>query len=857
MYKRLIPEEKSVKKEKPPNADHFPPMKINLDQNWLFTQAGSGEWLPAEAPGSVHTDLLKNGRIKDPYYRLEEHDAQWIDKTDWEYQTDFYVEEELLKKDRVEILFTGLDTQADVYLNDNLILKAGNMFRQWRLDVKNLLSDGLNQLRIYFHSPVKVGLEKYDNLDYKIPVSQNDLSEIGGLGKKRVSVHLRKAGYHFGWDWGPRLTTSGIWRPVFLIGWNRAIIRNTHVRQVSLQDAEARIEIAVEIESLSDFRAGLRILIDGKPKTITSLDVREGVHTHTIPLLIARPERWQPNGAGDQKLYDIAIQLSSGETIISDDSVRTGFRAIEVVREADSDGKSFFFKVNERPLFMKGANYIPQDVFLSRVPPDRYRHVIRSAAKANMNMVRVWGGGVYEQELFYDLCDEYGILVWQDFMFACAMYPGEDDFTDNIKQEAEENIRRLRNHPCIALWCGNNECVSAWHLWDWKNRIPVKQSPHVAEKLWKDYEMIFHHILPEAVKRLDPDRFYWASSPQSEEGEPESYHSGDAHYWGVWWNKEPFENYLKNIPRFMSEYGFQSFPALKSIRKFAREKDWDIYSDVMQSHQRSIIGNETIETYLLQYYQPPKNFPMLLYAGQVLQAEGIKTAIEAHRRNMPYCMGSLFWQLNDCWPAASWSSIDYYGEWKALHYFAAKAFAPVLISPVREEGSIRLFAVSDLSANVRANLEATLLDFQGEKLWKHSDAVVLESNVSKCCFTLDEKALQLNDPAKILLHVKLIGKNGDALAENTLYFTEPKNLDLSDPALKYELTPVSNGCEIALSAQKMAKNVFLSTSAEGFFSDNYFDLLPGSSRKILFSSNDKSSPEKDLEILSLRDTFAV
>lgn len=831
-------------------------MTKTLDSSWQFRQADQPEWMTAEAPGSVHTDLLKNGVIEHPYYRLNEHDVQWVDKMDWEYKTTFAAGADLLEHEHVELVFEGLDTYADVYLNGTQILSANNMFREWKANARDLLREGENELKIYFHSPTRIGLQKYDSLDYKIPVSQNDQSELGGLGNKRVSVHLRKAGYHFGWDWGPRLVTSGIWKPVYLHAWNAAAIRNVHIRQEKLTSETARLKAIVEAEASADGEAILDILVEGKTHASQPIDLKHGVHQYEVALTIEQPELWHPNGAGKQRLYAVEARLKDNKKTLSSKSTRIGLRTVEIVREKDDAGQSFYFKVNGRPLFMKGANYIPQDIFLNQVSPERYRRIISSAAKANLNMIRIWGGGVYEKDIFYDLCDEYGILVWQDFMFACAMFPGDSAFLENVRLEAADQIKRLRNHPSIAMWCGNNECLVAWHNWGWKQNAIRDQGQAAADRIWKSYEDIFHKTLPEAVSEHDPDRFYWASSPQAEQGVPENYVSGDVHYWGVWWGQEDFDNYRTKIPRFMSEFGFQSFPSLKTVKKYANESDWDIFSEVMKSHQRSNIGNGTIENYMLRHYQKPKDFPMFLYVGQILQAEGTKVAMEAHRVNMPYCMGSLFWQLDDCWPVASWSSIDYYGEWKAAQYFAAKAYHNILISPLNTGDSLQVYGVSDLAEDMPAILELTLMDFNGVNKWNYQSEITLKGNSSELYFTSAIEKIPVDDTTRLLLRAEIKGKNDETLSENILYFSNPKNLDLPQPNIRIAVENGAGGTRIRLSSDKLAKNVFLSTDCEGGFSDNYFDLLPGMEKEVVFDGAIGGDCGKAIKAVSLVDSYS-
>ncbi|MDP3432333.1 MAG: glycoside hydrolase family 2 TIM barrel-domain containing protein, partial [Bacteroidota bacterium] len=613
-----------------------------LSASWSFTEAGKNEWLPATVPGSVHTDLLQNGLIKDPFYRLNEHDLQWIDKVNWEYKTTINVGADFMKHDRVALDFKGLDTYADVFVNDVLVLLADNMFREWLVDVKSQLQEGTNELRILFRSPIVEGLKKYDANEYVIPVSPNDLAEIGKVeGNKMVSVYTRKAGYHFGWDWGPRLVSSGLWRPVFLTAWDDARIENLQLKQNSVSETEATLTAVFEVDASAVNNATISIENDGVELAKADVQLKEGISTYSVDFKIANPKLWWTNGLGEAHLYNIKGKLAIGKRF-AEKSERIGIRTLELVRDKDEKGTSFYYKLNGVPVFMKGANYIPNDVFPARVTEEMYRKVIHTSKISNFNMLRVWGGGIYENDLFYDLCDENGLLVWQDFMFACAMFPGDEAFLENVKQEATDNIKRLRNHPSIAMWCGNNEILAAWFGWGWKKQEEAKSKEN-ADKIWKSYTDIFLKVLPEAVAANDPARSYWDSSPSSGPGIPADLANGDEHYWGVWWGKEPFKNYATHIARFMSEYGFQSFPELKTVKQYAAPEDYDIFSEVMKSHQRSSIGNGTIEYYMLQDYKKPKNFESFLYVNHVLQAEGIKFAVEGHRRAAPYCMGSLYW----------------------------------------------------------------------------------------------------------------------------------------------------------------------------------------------------------------------
>ncbi len=822
----------------------------HLINGWEFRQAGEKEWMPATVPGTVHTDLLASGKIEDPYYRLNERQVQWIDKVDWEYQTFFTVDEKLLEKDRVVLYFKGLDTYAAVTVNGTEVLRADNMFREWEADVKSCLKPGENQLHILFSSPIKEGIRKYDASPFVIPVSGNDLAEIGEVeGGKMVSVFTRKAGYHFGWDWGPRLVTSGIWRPVILKAWDEFRITDLHFRQNSVDDRKATFTALFEIEAEEGQKARLEVLHEGKALASATADLIRGKQTCSLDFEIDNPKLWWTNGLGEPHLYTLKGQVKRAG-FHSEESKRVGVRTLELVREKDDKGTSFFFKLNGVPVFMKGANYIPNDMFLPRVTPENYRRVIETARVSNMNMLRIWGGGVYEEDLFYDLCDESGILVWQDFMFACAMFPGDSLFLENVRHEADCNVKRLRTHPSIALWCGNNEILIAWYNWGWK-RAEEAKSLENADKIWKAYTDIFHTILPGVVSELDPSRSYWASSPSSGTGIPPDLVNGDEHYWGVWWGKEPFHTYATHIARFMSEYGFQSFPEISTVRRYALPEDYDISSDVMKSHQRSSIGNETITYYMLKEYEKPVDFESFLYVNQVLQAEGIKFGLEGHRRAMPYNMGSLYWQINDVWPVASWSSTDYYQKWKALQYYVSKGFEPLLVSPFLEGEEMKVTVVNDHLERKEGILKLRLLNFEGEALRSLETPVSIPANSSTQLFTENlEKFLAGAAPSASFLLSELT--EGDrVLSSNLLFFRPFKDLELRDPHVEYTLEKVDNGFNLALKTDILAKNVYLQIGDEpGFFSDNFFDLVPDRPVKIHLST---AIPEEKLkEVLTLR-----
>ena len=834
-----------------------------ISSGWEFKQVRGNNWYPATVPGVVHTDLMDNNIIEDPFFRLNERGVQWIDKEDWEYKTILNVDKDVFNKDNVEIYFKGLDTYADVYLNDSLILKANNMFREWRVSIKPLLKEKNNELRVYFHSPVKIDLPKFDALRYPVQAG-NDQSENGGILNKKISVFARKAGYHYGWDWGPRLVTSGIWRPIYLIGWNDLRIDNIYYRQEDVNAREALIMVSAGIISDKEGAATLTVKAEGIKETwIKNVNIKDGYTEIELPIVVKNPRLWWSNGLGEAYRYPFTATVSMNNT---SDSVTDllGLRKLEVIRDKDDAGTSFYFRLNGVNVFAKGANYIPQDNFLNRVTPERHKKTILDAVNVNMNMLRVWGGGIYEDDVFYDLCDEYGILVWQDFMFACSTYPMTEQMLEMIYLEAADNIIRLRNHPCIAIWCGNNENHTAWFNWGWMQRY---ERLGVLPELRKDYKDLFHTVLPDAVKEYDPMRFYWPSSPyggdpdaKCESGQPNWNPNGDAHYWGVWHGKDSIANFNIIRARFFSEYGFQSFPEYQSVLKYAPEaRDHDIYSDVMMAHQRGgSHANGLIEWYLLSEYRKPKDFKSFLYLGQLLQGDAIRTAMEAHRRDMPYCMGTLFWQHNDCWPVASWSSRDYYGRWKAQHYFAKKAFNNLLVSPVANNDTLDVYIVSDKLKPVKGELQIKIMDLKGNILYEEDKNIIVPFNTSQSHFSENiDNMLDGKQRNEVVVNVNFLESGTKEAVSNNYFLTRYKNVDFPKATITKRSAVAKDGFDVTVESDVFARGVFLSIDGiDNFFSDNYFDLLPGEPVTIhVKSSLSKGSFDKQLQIISISDAY--
>lgn len=793
---------------------------------WKFKQKNKENWLPAKVPGTVHTDLFANKIIPNPFYGNNEKQLQWIENEDWNYETSFSISKAELQNENIFLQFDGLDTDAEVFLNGSKILVADNMFRTWNVDVKKKLQLGNNKLEIVFYSSVKKGKEASKKVSYILPGDEK--------------IFTRKAQYQYGWDWGPRFVTAGIWKNVNLQFWNTATITNVKFNQKELNYQNATLEFTAEIKSNS--KGIFRLKINDK---IEEIQLSKGLNQIVIPYQIKNPKYWWTNGLGDAYLYDFEINLLQNKQSLSKKNLKIGLRTIELVQEKDAIGKSFYFKLNGVPVFMKGANYIPPDSFLPRTTDSIYQSIVKNAVDANMNMLRVWGGGVYADDAFYDACDANGILVWQDFMFACAMYPGDKKFLNNVKNEVVDNVNRLQNHPCMALWCGNNESDEGWHNWGWQKQYHYSKQD--STKIWNDYEKLFHQVIPKTIDSLvskEKNR-YWPSSPSIGWGRKESMLQGDSHYWGVWWGKESFEVYEKKVGRFMSEYGFQGMPDLKTFYEFVPNEDLNLDSEAVKNHQKHPTGYQTINEYMERDYPVPKRFEDYVYVSQLLQTEGMKTAIEAHRRAKPNCMGTLFWQLNDCWPVTSWSSVDYFGRWKAFQYQAKRSYENLLVSITEVEDHYVVYIVNDNLLPYRGNLTLELIDFNGIKLWE----VNLKSNVqpgsSAAHFVISKKDFEKFDLKNAVLSATFETKNKFASAN--YYFVKPKELQLTKPNIKINRI---NDLTIEISSDVLAKDVYLYSDGDAFFSDNYFDILPNQIIKISLSK-----PSATVVVKSLFDTF--
>ena len=792
------------------------------NEDWKFKQENKENWLPAKIPGTVHTDLLANKLIEDPFFGTNEKQLQWVENENWNYKTSFVISKSELKFKNSVLEFKGLDTFATIFLNGKPILEANNMFRTWKIPVKNYLIKGENVIEIKFKSAVLKGKSAAQKLPYMLPGDEK--------------VFTRKAQYQYGWDWGPRLVTTGIWKDVNLNFWNDATIENVSYNQLELNDQKGILEFITTIKA--DKASTIQLKIN---EIVEAFNLKKGLNIIKVNYEIKNPKRWWTNGLGEAHLYSFEISLMNNKTTISSKKLNIGLRTIELIQEKDKIATSFYFKLNGIPVFMKGANYIPDDSFMPRVTDNVYKARVKDAVDSNMNMLRVWGGGVYADDTFYDECDKNGILVWQDFMFACAMYPGDKDFLDNVKHEVIDNVTRLQNHPSLAIWCGNNENDEGWHNWGWQKQYNYSKVD--STKIWFDYKKLFHQLIPKTLDSLSPKNkpIYWPSSPSIGWGKKESLTQGDSHYWGIWWGKEPFKIYKKKVGRFMSEYGFQGMPNMETLQKVVPQNELNLTSEAIKNHQKHPTGFETINEYMGRDYIIPKDFENYIYVSQLLQADGMKTAMEAHRRAKPYCMGTLYWQLNDCWPVTSWSSVDYYGNWKAFQYQVKRSYENVLISVNEEDAFYKVYVVNDNLQRYSDKIVLELISFDGKSLWNISKEIHVGENSSSVVFEIPKVDFSNFDLRQAVLKVQFTN------ATTNYFFVKPKELKLTKPTIK--ITKI-DALIIEISSDVLAKNVYLLSNENDHFSDNYFDLLPNEKKVIQLLK-----PIKNIDLKTLFDTL--
>ena len=799
----------------------------NMTTDWKMHQVGENSWFPASVPGTVYTDLLENGQMEDPFWKDNENKALALMEKDYEYETVFQCDE-LRKSKKVWLRFEGLDTIADVYVNEKHVGNAENMHRIWEYDVTDVLTDGDNTLRVYFHSPLQYIKEAYA----KQPTRGSEDAMDG-------FVHIRKAHCMFGWDWGAHLPDAGMFRPVYLMGVEEGRIDSVRIHQIH-EEGKVSLEFSVLRNPAEDLKKEIpcggddgftyNVQVTAPDGTVvTAVDSPKNVE-------IANPQLWWPNGIGKQPLYEVSVTLYKDGKEVDVWTRKIGLRTMTMHLEPDEWGISFAHQVNGKDIFAMGADYIPEDHLLGRVNPGTTRKLLEQCKAANFNAVRVWGGGYYSEDWFYDICDELGLMVWQDFMFACAVYDLTPEFEANIRAEFVDNIKRLRHHASLGLWCGNNEMEQFVSEGNW-----VSKPSEV-----RDYLFMYERVIPEVLKQYDPDTFYWPASPSSGGSfdDPRDPNRGDVHYWDVWHGNKPFSDYRNYFFRYASEFGFQSFPSMKTIETISDDPaDWNIFSYIMEKHQRNAGANGKILNYLQQTYRYPTQFPVLLYASQMLQAEAIKYGVEHFRRNRGRCMGAIYWQLNDCWPVASWASIDYWGRWKALHYYAKRFFAPVMVS-CEEQGWMT--AAADMNRehfefekSIRLNVtNETLNDKKVTVKWalRNADSSVVRQEETQVAVpALSSVWLDKVEFLEVDYFSQYVSyeawEEGKCISEGTVIFSYPKYFRYLDPKLSYRV----EGDEIIVTAETYAKGVeILNENEDLILSDNYFDMNAGEKRvKIL------------------------
>jgi len=791
-----------------------PPLVQYINQNWSFSTLNGKEWQTATVPGNIFTDLLNHQAIPDPFIGANEALVQWVSDSTWIYKTTFHVPQDILRREHLELHLEGLDTYATIYLNGHQKLQTRNAFEHHTIDVTGDLTSE-NELVIQFEPTHRQEKKAQQAQPFSLP---------GG-----ARVFTRKPQFHYGWDWGPTLNGCGIWKEVYIKAYDGPSIANVYIELLEQTTEEAHALAHVELTQAVSHPTVIQIEVDGERFEVVlgpgeNTTNFEGRVEAAIPLRIQNPTLWWPHNLGEPYLYTVNVRLLCNDVVADTRNIPFGIRKVELVAKDDSIGSGFFFKINDVPVYMKGANYIPQNIFQNRVGADQYLQLLTDVKAANMNMLRVWGGGQYERDLFYDLCDEMGVLLWHDFMFACAMYPGDSLFLASVKTESRQQLQRLQNHASIVLWCGNNEGSEGWHRWGWQEG----RSELEKQEMWSQYCFLFDTLLHEQVSAYTSVP-YWASSPRFGRGNPRYENEGDAHDWWVWHDGYPFEHYERHVPRFMSEFGFQSFPNEEVLMLMHGDDSVAMLSPAMQAHQKHPRGFAVIEEYMRRDYPVPEKINDYAYVSQLVQARGVGMGMEAHRRAMPRNMGSLFWQLNDCWPSVSWSSIDYSGEWKALHFQAQRAFNNPLISFYENGDSLEVHLINDALQPIQGELSLNLMNFQGEPSFQMTQSAEIPALESVVLRSLSMEALPAEKCSLVLL-----ASFGDLRAH--YFFCSPKDLPLQEGTLKWSMIRLESGFEITLESEVLQKDLFLSAQVPGRFSDNFFDLMPHEKKVVQFNT---------------------
>ena len=788
--------------------------RITLNGTWNWCDMESKEWHKGSVPGTVLTDMMDGGLIEDPYWRTNEYETRELSRSDYRYEREFEVPESFFREEEQCLVFEGLDTIADIYLNDELLLAVNDMHRTWRIDVKGKLK-AVNRLAVAFHSPTAF-IEKADR--------EGDIF-YASTGCMKGNGALRKAHYMFGWDWGPQLPDAGIFRSVYLSGFSIARLDDVRIRQ---EHGAGGVKLSVEssVRKLSESdTAGNGMLvckITAPDGTVLTVEKEVGIN-ETIEALIEAPQLWWPNGYGAQPLYTVRVELRMSDSVLDVWERTIGLRIVTVCTDADEWGNQFAFVVNGQKIFAMGANYIPEDNLLGHLSEERSERLIRDCARANFNCIRIWGGGYYPEDYVYDACDRYGILVWQDLMFACNVYDLNDEFEANILAETADNVKRIRHHACLGLWCGNNEMEWGWRDW---GRLEGHRPKYKA-----DYTKIFEMLLPRLVKQVDDQTYYWLSSPSSGGSfdDPNDFNRGDNHYWEVWHSNKPFTEYRDFYFRFCSEFGFQSFPGKKTLDSFSLPEDQNIFSEVMESHQKNGLANTKIFSYISGYYKYPKDMESIAYISQILQLKAIQYGVEHWRRNWGRCMGSIYWQLNDCWPVASWASIDYYGRWKALHYGAKRFYARFMATACEKEElstEIDYYIHNESVEERKAVLRVRLIDRDFHTLYETETEITAAAFEVKNVLPMDFAPFlaEAGMKKRAVAEYSLI-EDGCIVSRGTTLFVKPKYFDFKTPEYRVSVTEKADGFCIHAEADTYVSYAELSLDEyDVVLEDNFFDI---------------------------------
>ncbi|MBR3710559.1 MAG: glycoside hydrolase family 2 protein [Bacteroidales bacterium] len=804
-----------------------------LDRGWTLTSDTLAPMRNFAVPSVVQQTLSDAGVIPYPYSGTVEKDLLWISNHPWTYTTQFNVKGSMLNQEVVELVFEGIDTYASVTLNGEKLFDADNMFRTWKVDVKPLLKEKKNQLVVTFPPYDSVQQALYDQCRPRFP--------------EKYAV-TRKAPYQHGWDWAPKYKNIGLWKPVKLVAWSDARLENAYIVTNEISETQAKLTLHLDVESSANGELVVEIRNDGKLIQSCPFQMDQGNQHKMFGFTVENPRLWWPNEIGEQPLYDFEIVLKDNDRLLDSKTIRTGIKTFQMVQEPDANGFSFYFKVNGVPFYAKGANYVPEEMIETWIDDGRTVNLLQESKKAHFNMLRVWGGGIYPSEDFFNSCDSLGILVWEDFMYAGTMYPYDEAFLENAKIEALEQVKRLASHPSLALWCGGNEISEGYYNWGWQQSLGWSAEDDQAMKM--GYDRLFETILPMVVDTYDGTRPYWPNSPSKGWGRPESLTQGDVHYWGVWWGEQPYEMYREKVGRFNSEYGYQSYPDIQTLKTAAGDDpefkalcDYegdDLYALIsknafLAAHQKHARGARQINDFIERYFPKAKTFEEYVYLSQLSQAYGMEIAIEAHRTAKPYNMGTLYWQLNDAWPVTSWSSIDHSGRPKAMQYKLRTLYAPVLLS--FDQSDQQVYVTSDLMRGIDGMMTVSVNDFQGDRLFEQKVKVDMGANQNRKFYVEGlRECLQKVDPKSVYVKLEL-SESEKPMAERFCYLVYPKLLQLPKAKLDLSIQQEGDMIQIDVKTDVFAKDVqVFSTSRYGVFSDNFFDLEAGQTRRITFKS---------------------